>query len=62
MLSLLMISLARLGFNFIKTKDEVFSRFQEFKALVESQTGKKIKILRSNNGGEYIAKEFEGFC
>jgi transposase InsO family protein len=47
---------------FLKTKDEVFSRFQEFKALVENQTRKKIKVLRSNNGGEYTSKEFEGFC
>jgi hypothetical protein len=35
----------------MKTKDEVFSRFQEFKALVENQTGKKMKVLRSDNGG-----------
>jgi transposase InsO family protein len=47
---------------FLKTKDEVFSRFQEFKSLVENQTWKKIKVLRSNNGGEYTSKEFEGFC
>jgi transposase InsO family protein len=47
---------------FLKTKDEVFSRFQEFKALVENQTRKKIKVLRSDNGGEYTSKEFEGFC
>jgi hypothetical protein len=47
---------------FLKTKDEVFSRFQEFKALVENQIGKKIKVLRSNNGEEYTSKEFEGFC
>jgi hypothetical protein len=37
----------------MKTKDEVFSRFQEFKALVENQTGRKNKRLRSDNGGEY---------
>jgi hypothetical protein len=37
----------------MKTKDEFFSRFQEFKALVENQIGRKIKVLRSNNGGEY---------
>ena len=29
---------------FIKTKDEVFSRFQEFKALVENQIGKISEI------------------
>jgi hypothetical protein len=39
-----------------------FSRFQEFKALVENQTGKKIRVLRSDNGGEYTSKEFMDFC
>jgi len=29
----------------MKTKDDVFSWFQEFKALVENQTGRKIKVL-----------------
>jgi hypothetical protein len=45
---------------FLNTKDEVFNRFHEFK--VENQLGKKIKVLRSNNGGECTSKEFEGFC
>jgi hypothetical protein len=47
---------------FLKTKDEVFRRFQEFKSLVENHTGKKINVLRLDNGGEYTSKEFEGFC
>jgi transposase InsO family protein len=47
---------------FMKTKDKVFSRFQEFKALVENQTGRKIKTLRSDNGGEYTSKAFKDFC
>jgi hypothetical protein len=47
---------------FMKTKGQVFSRFQEFKALVENQTGKKIKVLRSNNGGGYTSKYFIEFC
>eukprot|EP00253_Pinus_taeda_P011752 PITA_11752 len=37
---------------FLKTKDEVFSRFKDFKALVEKQIGRMIKVLRSDNGGE----------
>lgn len=36
---------------FMKTKDEAFSKFQEFKALAEKQLGRKIKVLRSYNGG-----------
>jgi hypothetical protein len=47
---------------FVKTKDEVFSQFQEFKALVENQTGIKIKILRSDNGGEYTTSSFKELC
>ena len=43
---------------FLKTKDEVFSRFQEFKALVENSTGRKIKVFWLDNGGEYKGKNF----
>jgi len=37
---------------FLKTKSEVCKWFQEFRALVETQTGRKIKSLRTDNGGE----------
>jgi hypothetical protein len=37
---------------FLKTKDGVLARFQEFKAQVENLTGRKIKMLRSENGAE----------
>jgi hypothetical protein len=47
---------------FMKTKDEVFNRFREFKALVENQTRKKIKVLRSYNGDEYISYDFRDLC
>lgn len=41
---------------FLKKKSEVLSKFKEYKALVENQTGKKIKVLRTNNGGEFCEK------
>jgi len=47
---------------FLKTKGEVFSRFKEFKSLVEKQTNRKIRVLRSDNGGEYIDGGFYDFC
>ena len=47
---------------FLKTKSEVFKRFQEFRALVETQTGQKIKSLRSDNGGEYTLGDFVDYC
>lgn len=45
----------------MKKKDEVFSKF-EFKALVENQTGKNVKVLRSDNKGEYISNAFKDLC
>ena len=40
----------------------MFEKFKEFKALIENLSYKKIKTLRSENGGEYTSKEFESFC
>jgi transposase InsO family protein len=47
---------------FLKTKDGVLARFQEFKAQVENLTGRRIKVLRSDNGGEYTSRDFSYFC
>ena len=44
---------------FLKSKTQVFSLFKEFKALVENQTSKKIKCVRTDNGGEFFSVEFE---
>lgn len=46
----------------MKHKDEAVKMFKEFKYLIENQTWKKIKISRSENGGEYTSNEFIGFC
>ena len=46
----------------MKYKDEVFIKFQEFKAEVENLIERRIKILRFNNGGEYTSKEIIAFC
>ncbi len=47
---------------FLKSKDEVLCRFKKFKALVGNLIGKKIKVLHSDNGGEYVNKDFTNFC
>ena len=36
---------------FMKTKDQVFEKFKEYETMVTNMTEKKIKILRSDNGG-----------
>ena len=46
----------------MRKKDEVFSKFVEFKALVEKDIGKKVKALRSDNGGEFVSNAFNDFC
>ena len=46
---------------FLKTKDQVFQFFQRFHAIVERETGKPLKCLRTDNGEEYTSKEFEAY-
>ena len=58
----LMIILVKTWIYFLKTKDEVFSKFKEFKALIKNLSENKIKIIRSDNGGEYTSKEILNFC
>lgn len=45
----------------IKNKSDVLV-FKTFKARVELESEKKIKCLRSDNGGEYTSDEFDRFC
>lgn len=46
----------------LKAKDEVFEKFKEFRSKVETLTARKIKTLRSDNGGEYTSKELVAYC
>lgn len=39
----------------------MFKWFRSFKALVQTQIGKKIKTLRTDNGTEYESNEFNEF-
>ena len=43
-------------------KSDVFSKFKIFKALVENQTGRKIKFLQMDNGREFFSLDFDSFC
>jgi hypothetical protein len=42
---------------FLRKKYEVFQHLEYFKALVETQSRKKIKLLQTDNGGEYVNHE-----
>nr|GEX57920.1 retrovirus-related Pol polyprotein from transposon TNT 1-94 [Tanacetum cinerariifolium] len=43
-------------------KNEAFSKFKEWKQLVENQTGRKLKKLRIDNGLEFCNQEFNNLC
>lgn len=47
---------------FLKHKSDVFDTFKKWKVLIENQTGKKIKRLRTDNGLEFCSGEFNEFC
>ena len=47
---------------FLKEKSEAFAKFKIFKALTENQTGRKVKAIRSDRGGEFSSKQFKEFC
>lgn len=45
----------------LKSKDEVFAHFRKWKAQVEKSTGRVVKTLCSDNGGEYTSNEFTSY-
>ena len=46
----------------IRQKSDVFDTFKKWKSLAENEIGKRLKCLRSDNGGEYCSKEFDSYC
>jgi GAG-pre-integrase domain/Integrase core domain len=47
---------------FLKEKSEVFEVFKKFKLMVEKATGRHIKAVRSDRGGEYTLTSFIEYC
>ncbi|GBM97221.1 Retrovirus-related Pol polyprotein from transposon TNT 1-94 [Araneus ventricosus] len=45
----------------LSKKDEVLSKLKEYIAMTRNKFGRTLKVLRSDNGGEYIGKEIEDF-
>lgn len=42
----------------LKDKGEAFDKFKKFKAIVEKETGARIKTFRTDHGGEFCSGEF----
>nr|GEY13263.1 copia LTR rider [Tanacetum cinerariifolium] len=46
----------------LRFKHEAFEKFKEWKQLVENQTGRTVKKLRTDNGLELCNREFKQLC
>ena len=47
---------------FLKQKSNTFQLFKWYLERVEKETGKSLKCLRLDRGGEFISNDFEMFC
>jgi hypothetical protein len=47
---------------FLGKKSETFENFKEYSQYILNQFGHNIKILRSDNGGEYISTQMQEYC
>jgi transposase InsO family protein len=47
--------------SFLKEYD-AFEKFKIFKDLTENQTGKRLKVVRSDIGGEFMSSDFKELC
>ena len=47
---------------FIKKKSKVLEIFTELRALIKNASSQKVKILRSDNGKEYVSNELLHIC
>jgi transposase InsO family protein len=47
---------------FLKETAEAFEKFKMFKVLTETQTGKKLRVVRSDRGGEFMSSDFKELC
>ena len=45
----------------MRRKFEAFEKFKEFRAEVENQLGKRIKVIQSDRGGEYLLGDFKDY-
>ena len=47
---------------FLKQKNDVLPTFKEWKTMIEKQTGKQVKYLRTDNSLEFCSNEFNALC
>jgi transposase InsO family protein len=47
---------------FLKNKDDTFAAFKDWKVMIERQADRKVKVLRTDNGGEFCSAAFNDYC
>jgi transposase InsO family protein len=52
----------RISIFFFKIKFETLNVFKIYKKEVENQNNKKIKVFKSDQGGEFTSRAFVRFC
>ena len=46
----------------LTSKDEAAAAIKKFKVRVEAESGKKLRMLRTDRGGEFTSVEFAAYC
>ena len=46
----------------LRKKLDIFFKFKAWQAEVEKEKERQVKVVRSDNGGEFTSKEFLKFC
>jgi hypothetical protein len=44
---------------FLREKSDAFDKFKKFKVLYENQTRRKLNVIRSDRGGEFLSRDFK---
>ena len=46
----------------LAAKSDTLAAVKKFQARVEVETGRHLRVLRTDNGGEFTSVEFETYC
>ena len=46
----------------LTSKDEAAAAIKKFKMRAEAESGKKLRVLRTDRGGEFTSVEFAAYC
>jgi hypothetical protein len=46
----------------LTSKDEVAAAIKKFQARAEAESGKKLRVLRTDRGGKFTSVEFAAYC